>query len=44
MAEYSEILTDWKGVIWLEGALASEIERLVPGQRAFASMRTARRR
>jgi hypothetical protein len=44
MGEYSEILADWKGVLWLEGALASEIERQVGRQRAFATMRTARAR
>jgi hypothetical protein len=44
MSEYSEILADWKGVLWLEGALASEIERQVGRQRAFATMRTARAR
>jgi L-ascorbate metabolism protein UlaG (beta-lactamase superfamily) len=42
MSEYSEILADWKGVLWLEGALASDIERQVGRQRAFATMRTAR--
>jgi L-ascorbate metabolism protein UlaG (beta-lactamase superfamily) len=44
MGEYSEILADWKGVLWLEGALASDIEGQVGRQRAFATMRTARAR
>ena len=42
MAEYAEVLQDWRGVICLENALAGEIERHYPGQRAFASMRQAR--
>jgi L-ascorbate metabolism protein UlaG (beta-lactamase superfamily) len=42
MAEYCEIIVDWQGVIQLEDALADAIEKRVAGQRAFASMRTAR--
>ncbi len=42
MTEYCEILVDWQGVMQLEGVLADTIEKRVAGQRAFASMRTAR--
>jgi L-ascorbate metabolism protein UlaG (beta-lactamase superfamily) len=43
MAEYCDILVDWQGVIQLEEALADAIEKRLAGQRAFASMRDARR-
>jgi L-ascorbate metabolism protein UlaG (beta-lactamase superfamily) len=41
MAEYCEILLDWQGVIKLEEAMADAIEKLLAGQRSFASMRDA---
>jgi L-ascorbate metabolism protein UlaG (beta-lactamase superfamily) len=43
MAEYCEILFDWQGVIELETLMADAIEKRLAGQRAFASMREARR-
>jgi L-ascorbate metabolism protein UlaG (beta-lactamase superfamily) len=43
MAEYCEILLEWQGVIKLEEAMADAIEKRLAGQRAFASMRNARR-
>jgi L-ascorbate metabolism protein UlaG (beta-lactamase superfamily) len=43
MAEYCEVVAEWQGVIQLETIMADEIEKHVEGQRAFASMRDARR-
>lgn len=43
MPEYCEIVAEWHGVIALESLMADEIEKQVTGQRAFASMRDARR-
>jgi hypothetical protein len=44
MAEYCAILVDWQGVIRLEELMADAIEKELAGQRAFASMRDAKRR
>jgi hypothetical protein len=43
MAEYCEVLVDWQSVIQLEAVMADAIEKRLAGQRAFASMRDARR-
>jgi hypothetical protein len=43
MAEYCEVVAEWQGVIQLETIMADEIDKHVEGQRAFASMRDARR-
>lgn len=42
MAEYCGIVAEWQAVIQLETAMSDTIEKLVHGQRAFASMRDAR--
>ncbi len=43
LVEYCEILAEWQAVIRLEDLMADDIERRFAGQRAFASMRNARR-
>ena len=37
--QYAEIVRDWCAVIRLEGAFNRAVEELLPGQKAFASMR-----